>query len=1191
MHEQTLEGERRVDLSIKINAYQQAISQIATSKNSTHPYLITGIDNSARAFFIANLFETSPRQIVVVESIPTKLTNLFEDLQQLLPNENVILFPSEEASAIEFAFASQDDMANRIEALNVLMRDEPCIILTNVAGIRKRLSSPAQWRNAMLKFEVGMEVNIEALDRQLFELGYQKEQMVDRPGTYSIRGGIVDIYSLNLDNPVRLDFFDTEIDSIRFFDAQTQVSTHNIDEIIISPAKDIIFSLADQQAMVPQLHALLQQKLNKISDTQLAEQIQYGMGNQLTSLIEGEPLKYPSAYLGESPLGSATLLDYLNETGTLMTMDFDKVQQRAIQLVDEDHFWIEQEVAKGLLLPGMEIHAPVRETIRNFEGVSIYCSVIQKGLGNLALEAIFNFQYRSITPFFNQMPFVKTEMDHWIKQENAIVVLVSSTKDAKKTATLFEEFNISPVVITEHHNLVHNAINIVVMPISSGFELPVGKIVVVTEHELFNQIKKRLQKSSSHLSNAERIKSYSELTIGDYVVHENHGIGKFMGMDTIEMNGIHRDLLSVVYQDNSRILIPADQINSLQKYVSSDSKTPKLNKLGGTEWAKTKKKVASKIEDIADELIALYAKREKEVGYAFSQDTPEQSEFENAFSYVETDDQLRSAIEIKQDMEKPKPMDRLLVGDVGYGKTEVAMRAIFKAVMDGKQVAFLVPTTILAQQHYNSLVQRFAEYPFEIGMLSRFVTKSRQEEVIEGLKLGRVNIVVGTHRVLSKDIAFQDLGLLIVDEEQRFGVKHKERLKQLKSQVDVLTLTATPIPRTLHMSMIGVRDLSLIETPPSNRFPVQTYVMEKNEGAIKTGIEREMARGGQVFYLYNRVATIEQRALEIEALVPEARVAIAHGQMTEVQLERVLVDFIQGEYDVLVTTTIIETGVDIPNANTLFVEDADHMGLSTLYQLRGRVGRTNRVAYAYLMYDGMKSLTEVSEKRLSAIREFTELGSGFKIAMRDLSIRGAGNLLGKQQSGFIDSVGFDMYSQMLKEAVDIKRGKTSPSSTATDNQIDWDIKVNAYIPSHYVQDERQKIAVYKQIQHIDSKVALMTIQDQLIDRFGEYPDEVADLLEISLIRHYGMKVGLIKVVQSGPFIKTTFMPKTSEKLAGVKIFEALEPVKLKAQVNEEDNKLTVQLNIQGKATYEWLTQLKTLIESVAHVVNINIDNE
>ena len=579
---------------------------------------------------------------------------------------------------------------------------------------------------------------------------------------------------------------------------------------------------------------------------------------------------------------------------------------------------------------------------------------------------------------------------------------------------------------------------------------------------------------------------------------------------------------------------------------------------------------------MADDLIELYAKRESERGYAYPPDTADQVEFENRFPFTETEDQLRSAQEIKKDMEKIKPMDRLLVGDVGYGKTEVAMRAIFKAVIEGKQAAFLVPTTILAQQHYESLMQRFDDLPFEIGLLSRFRTKKQQEETINGIRKGSVDIVIGTHRLLSKDVKFLDLGLLVVDEEQRFGVKHKESLKQLKASVDVLTLTATPIPRTLHMSMLGVRDLSVIETPPANRYPVQTYVMEQNSGAVKDGIEREMARGGQTFYVYNRVETIERKADEIRLLVPDARVGVAHGQMTEVQLENIMMDFVEGNYDVLVTTTIIETGVDIPNANTLFIENSDYMGLSQLYQLRGRVGRTNRIAYAYFMYQPNKTLSEISEKRLKAVKEFTELGSGFKIAMRDLAIRGAGNLLGAQQHGFIDSVGFDLYSEMLSEAVERKRGVGTQRKRVN---IEIDLGVDAYIPAAYISDERQKIDFYKRIQQISSEENAFDILDDFEDRFGVIPEEVTQLTQVGLIKHVAELAQAEAIKRQGDTITITFNPEGTNRLQGAAVFEALSSIPLRAQVNMKNGKLAVSLQIGKTETQAWMDHIKIFLSA------------
>lgn len=1170
--------------------FKETVQSINQHLHDEHAQLVTGLDGSARSVLLAQLFQADSKQFIIVVPIATALNQMYEDLQNMLPDTPVLVFPAEESPAIEFSVSSFDNQAKRIEVLETLDSGQPCIVLTSVAGIRKRVTSFQTWRQEVVELTLGAEIERNLLEQKLNLFGYKRQTMVQSPGEYSVRGSIVDFYPLDLENPVRLDFFDVELDSIRMFDSETQQSLENIDKLTLKPIKDLIFPLNEQQSLSHELKKLLDKQLKKIQDEEIRLNVERGMKEQLELLDQSEPLKYPDAYVSLLKYKDHSIIDYAQGSLNLIMLEFDKIQQQERLLADEDQFWIEHETSIGTLMPGMELRHRAVELIRSIAVPKIYLSTIQRGFAYVTFSQLYHFQYRSMNQFFNQLPLVKTEVDHWLRQEKMIQVVVNSHQRAIKVQQLFEENQILPVNIQAGKEPLDTHINLVVGQLASGFELPLEKWVVLTEKELFNQIKRKVPKQQK-LTNAERIKSYSELEVGDYVVHNNHGIGKYTGMETMEINGVHRDLLAVEYQDNSRLLIPIDQIHLIQKYVTSEAKTPKLNKLGGTEWAKTKRKVASKIEDIADELIELYAKRESEKGYAFSEDTPEQIEFENAFEYVETDDQLKSTAEIKKDMERARPMDRLLVGDVGYGKTEVAMRAVFKAVMDGKQVAFLVPTTILAQQHYNTIVQRFAEYPFEIGLLSRFVSRARQNETIKNLESGFCNIVVGTHRLLSKDVVFQDLGLLVVDEEQRFGVKHKERLKQLKQSVDVLTLTATPIPRTLHMSMIGVRDLSVIETPPNNRYPVQTYVLERNEVAVKSAIERELARGGQVFYLYNRVATIDQRAMEISDLVPEARVGVAHGQMNELELETVLMDFIQGNYDVLVTTTIIETGVDIPNANTLFIDNADHMGLSTLYQLRGRVGRTHRIAFAYLMYEPNKQLSEVSEKRLKSIREFTELGSGFKIAMRDLSIRGAGNLLGKQQSGFIDSVGFDLYSQMLKEAVDIKRGNKHVDKVTKGHQLEWDVAFDAYLPSFYIEDERQKIALYKSIQNIDSIESYRDLQDQLIDRFGEFPDEVANLLEVALIRHFGQEAGIMHIKQQGVWLNVTFTPEASSFFVGPNIYEALQNVPTKVKVNYDNDVLSVKLLIQGKAVDQWLSDLNKFAQQADAIINKTVENE
>lgn len=1168
--------------------YNQPFKQIINHINNStdkDPKLITGLDDSARSVFIAQQYINHPKQYLVIEPRSKQQNELYEDLASLLPDVTVLLFPNEESLAVTYSISSMDNTAERVKTLNALMSGEPCIVVASSGALRMRLTPIERWKEAVFMMEVGMEFERDQLERLFNQYGYRREGMVQSPGEYSIRGSIVDFYPLNASQPIRLDFFDTELDSIRLFNPDTQESMENLEQTEFYPAQDVLFTPTDQRSILPKLKKHLEKHLNRMEDEELKLQLKSVQTEQYTLLEQGEPLKYSNAYLSLWDEEGTSLVDYLKSDAQLIIMEMGRIQQNEFHAIEQDQFWIEQEITKGQLLPGISIQLDAYEEIRQASNKKLtqYFSLMQGGLANIRFSDVFTYQYRSMNQFFHQMPLIKGEMDQWLKQGMMIQVTVSTDKDATKALNLFEENNISPTIIQEGNIPQEGAVNIVITPLAKGFELPNEKWVVVTELELFNQLRRK-KATPQGLSNSERIKSYNELNVGDYVVHLSHGIGRYVGIETMDISGVHKDLVAIEYEDNARVLLPVENINQLQKYVASESKTPRLNKLGGTEWKKTVKKVQSKVEDIADELITLYAQREQQKGYTFSPDTDEQKEFENAFPYVETDDQLRSAQEIKKDMEKIRPMDRLLVGDVGYGKTEVAIRAIFKAVMDGKQVALLVPTTILAQQHYNSIKERFSDWPFEIGMLSRFVSKAEQTKNIKKIKSGELSIIIGTHRLLSKDIEFNDLGLLIVDEEQRFGVKHKERLKQLKADVDVLTLTATPIPRTLHMSMIGVRDLSLIETPPQNRFPVQTYVMELNAGVVKTGIERELARGGQVFYLHNRVATIHQKAEEISTLVPDARVAVAHGQLSEVELERVLVDFIGGEYDVLVTTTIIETGVDIPNANTLFVENADHMGLSTLYQLRGRVGRTHRLAYAYLMYEPFKQLNEISEKRLNAIREFTELGSGFKIAMRDLSIRGAGDLLGKQQSGFIDSVGYDLYTQMLKDAVDSRQGNGVKSSTQSDT-FEWQINIDAYIPGEYIDDDIQKIGVYKSIQNISSEEEYRSLQDELIDRFGEFPDEVSDLLDIALIKHYSIEAGIISFKRKRQEIIATFNEQATKHLQGANIFEALQNIPLQAKVQINTNKLEVSLNAYNKANDQWLAALIHFTRDTVNVLS------
>ncbi|WP_071130560.1 transcription-repair coupling factor [Enterococcus timonensis] len=1134
--------------------------------------LIVGVSGSAKALAMASFFVAHPGQILVVTPNLYYANQLIEDLQNILDPALVHGFPVDEVLAAEMAFASPEARAERVATLNFLISGSPGIVVTSVAGVKKFLPNPALWHAAQLEITVGGELDLANLPSQLVMAGYTREGLVSNPGEFAIRGSIVDIFPLNAENPVRLELFDTEIDSLRTFDPATQRSVEKIETFSIAPITEMIADLPTLQKAAEKLRQALAARL-KVTHQKEKKPLMERFEALATSWDNGELTEevklFPDFLYGEQ----TTIANYLKEP-MIFVDDLGRISETESQMEQESAEWFTQKLSENAVFPQQVMHADFRSFLKRTREAQTFFALFQKGMGNLQFEAIHPVQMRAMQQFFGQLPLLKTEMERWHKQKQTTIILVPTKERLAKVEALLREVEI-PALVTD--TVLPQQIQIQEGTLANGFEMLEDRLVVLTEKEIFHTITKR-RRRPTQMTNAERIKDYSDLKPGDYVVHANHGIGQYIGMQTLEVDGVHQDYITILYQNADKLFIPVTQLNLIQKYVAAEAKQPKINKLGGSEWHKTKAKISAKIEDIADELIELYAKREAEIGYAFSPDDAYQKQFEADFPYPETEDQLRSIKEIKKDMERTRPMDRLLVGDVGFGKTEVALRAAFKAIEDHKQVAFLVPTTILAQQHFDTMTERFHDYPVQIDMLSRFRTKKQQKVTLEKIKTGQVDIVVGTHRLLSKDLEFADLGLLIVDEEQRFGVKHKERLKQLRAQVDVLTLTATPIPRTLHMSMLGVRDLSVIETPPENRYPVQTYVMEKNPGAIREAIQRELARGGQVFYLYNRVETIDQKVAEIQELVPQARIAFAHGQMSEVQLENVLVDFIDGVYDVLVTTTIIETGVNIPNVNTLFVENADYMGLSTLYQLRGRVGRTNRVAYAYFMYQPQKVLNEVSEKRLQAIKDFTELGSGFKIAMRDLSIRGAGNLLGSQQHGFIDAVGFDMYTQMLEDAVGRKTGQAEKEVKST---VEIDLGIDAYLPDTYISDQRQKIEIYKRIRQLESVEMLHELQDDLIDRFGDYPEEVNQLLMIGQIKMDGDRALVEKISKNDLKVDLHLTKMGTKSYSVEQLFEALSHTKLKASLGVEDDKMHLHFQLPKKVDVDvWLQELVNFTQAL-----------
>ncbi|MBM7655805.1 transcription-repair coupling factor [Neobacillus cucumis] len=1151
-------------------------SVIAGIEEGLREQLIAGLSGSSRTVLTAAVYEQMNRPIMLVTHNLLQAQKLYDDLVNLVSEKEVFLFPANELIAAELSIASPELKAQRIEALNYWSRKRKGILIVPIAGLKKIVPSPSLWRQYQLSLKLGEDIDIDKMLTTLVSMGYIRSEMVTTPGEFSVRGGIIDIYPLTEPDPIRIELFDTEIDSIRYFSLDDQRSKEKIKEVLIGPATEILLAAEDYSRMISRLEEGLALSLRKLKDDKAKMQLSQNISYELEQLKNGQKPDQIYKYLSLAYDRPNSLLDYLPSNGLVFVDEISRVQEMNESLIKEEAEWYTGLLAEGEIIHDLQISHDLSAMLQRKEFPLLYMSLFLRHVANTSPQNIINITCKQMQNFHGQMHLLKAEIDRWKKGNYSIVFLGPDDERVKKLERVLEDYEVSASTIKENQQPLPGKVQLMRGNLHAGFELSIQKIAVITEEELFN---KRVKKSASRqkLSNAERIKSYSELKIGDYVVHVNHGIGKYLGIETLVINGIHKDYLHIRYQGSDKLYVPVEQIDLVQKYVGSEGKEPKVYKLGGSDWKKVKKKVESSVQDIADDLIKLYAEREAAVGYAFSPDGDLQREFETSFAYQETDDQIRSIHEIKKDMERPRPMDRLLCGDVGYGKTEVAIRAAFKAIADGKQVALLVPTTILAQQHFETLRERFQDYPINIGLLSRFRTKKQQTETIKGLKAGTVDIVVGTHRLLSKDIVYRDLGLLIVDEEQRFGVTHKEKIKKLKTNVDVLTLTATPIPRTLHMSMLGVRDLSVIETPPENRFPVQTYVMEYNGSLVREAIERELARDGQVFFLYNRVEDIERKAEEISMLVPDARVTYAHGQMTENELESVMLGFLAGEFDVLVSTTIIETGVDIPNVNTLIVFDADRMGLSTLYQLRGRVGRSNRVAYAYFTYRKDKVLTEVAEKRLQAIKEFTELGSGFKIAMRDLSIRGAGNLLGAQQHGFIDSVGFDLYSQMLKEAIEERKGDLTGE---VKKSVEIDLEIDAYIPDTYIKDGHQKIEMYKRFRGAESLEEIEELQSEMIDRFGEYPEEVDYLFQIAEIKVYALLNGVEQIKQIKQEVTILINEQVTNNIDGSKIFHIGSQFGRNVNPGMEGSMLKIMIKTKEYDTAQWLHVVREMVKGI-----------
>ncbi|HEW0255687.1 TPA: transcription-repair coupling factor [Streptococcus pneumoniae] len=1140
--------------------------------------LILGLSTSTKALAIASSLEKEDR-IVLLTSTYGEAEGLVSDLISILGEELVYPFLVDDAPMVEFLMSSQEKIISRVEALRFLTdSSKKGILVCNIAASRLILPSPNAFKDSIVKISVGEEYDQHAFIHQLKENGYRKVTQVQTQGEFSLRGDILDIFEISQLEPCRIEFFGDEIDGIRSFEVETQLSKENKTELTIFPASDMLLREKDYQRGQSALEKQISKTLSPILKSYLEE--------ILSSFHQKQSHADSRKFLSLCYDKTWTVFDYIEKDTPIFFDDYQKLMNQYEVFERDLAQYFTEELQNSKAFSDMQYFSDIEQIYKKQSPVTFF-SNLQKGLGNLKFDKIYQFNQYPMQEFFNQFSFLKEEIERYKKMDYTIILQSSNSMGSKTLEDMLEEYQIK-LDSRDKTSICKESVNLIEGNLRHGFHFVDEKILLITEHEIFQKkLKRRFRRQ--HVSNAERLKDYNELEKGDYVVHHIHGIGQYLGIETIEIKGIHRDYVSVQYQNGDQISIPVEQIHLLSKYISSDGKAPKLNKLNDGHFKKAKQKVKNQVEDIADDLIKLYSERSQLKGFAFSADDDDQDAFDDAFPYVETDDQLRSIEEIKRDMQASQPMDRLLVGDVGFGKTEVAMRAAFKAVNDHKQVVILVPTTVLAQQHYTNFKERFQNFAVNVDVLSRFRSKKEQTATLEKLKNGQVDILIGTHRVLSKDVVFADLGLMIIDEEQRFGVKHKETLKELKKQVDVLTLTATPIPRTLHMSMLGIRDLSVIETPPTNRYPVQTYVLEKNDSVIRDAVLREMERGGQVYYLYNKVDTIVQKVSELQELIPEASIGYVHGRMSEVQLENTLLDFIEGQYDILVTTTIIETGVDIPNANTLFIENADHMGLSTLYQLRGRVGRSNRIAYAYLMYRPEKSISEVSEKRLEAIKGFTELGSGFKIAMRDLSIRGAGNLLGKSQSGFIDSVGFELYSQLLEEAI-AKRNGNANANTRTKGNAELILQIDAYLPDTYISDQRHKIEIYKKIRQIDNRVNYEELQEELIDRFGEYQDVVAYLLEIGLVKSYLDKVFVQRVERKDNKITIQFEKVTQRLFLAQDYFKALSVTNLKAGIAENKGLMELVFDVQNKKDYEILEGLLIFGESLLEIKESKEEN-
>ena len=1135
---------------LELQEYDNLVQALKSGKG---PLQVTGTLDSQKVHLMYELGEASAfAWKLVVTYDDTRAKEIYDDFRSF--TSQVWLYPAK-----DLLFYSADIHGNlmtrqRIAVLRRLMEDREGVVVTTMDGLMDHLLPLKYLREQSITVESGQVIDLDSWKERLVAMGYERMAQVDGMGQFSIRGGIVDIFPLTEEVPVRIELWDDEVDSIRTFDLESQRSVEQLESITIYPAAEVVLSGDQLAAGIRRL-----EKEEKTYEKALREQHKPEEAHRIHTIIEelrngldeGWRIGGLDAYIRYFCPDTVSFLEYFPQGESVIYLDEPaRLKEKGETVELEFRESMVHRLEKGYLLPGQTglLHPAAEVLARMQKPFAVMLTGLDQKLPGMKVNQKFSIDVKNVNSYQNSFEILIKDLTRWKTEGYRVILLSPSRTRASRLASDLREYDLraycpdvretdsgngggdstgspdsgNPVAVNAAANKVRpGEILVTYGNLHRGFEYSLLKFVFITEGDMFGVEKKRKRRKKTNYQ-GKAIQSFTELSVGDYVVHEEHGLGIYKGIEKVERDKVIKDYIKIEYGDGGNLYLPATRLESIQKYAGAEAKKPKLNKLGGAEWNKTKTRVRGAVQEIAKDLVKLYAARQEKAGFQYGPDTVWQREFEELFPYDETDDQMDAIDAVKRDMESRKIMDRLICGDVGYGKTEVALRAAFKAVQDSKQVVYLVPTTILAQQHYNTFVQRMKDFPVRVDMLSRFCTPARQKRTLEDLRKGMVDIVIGTHRVLSKDMQFKDLGLLIIDEEQRFGVAHKEKIKHLKENVDVLTLTATPIPRTLHMSLAGIRDMSVLEEPPVDRMPIQTYVMEYNEEMVREAINRELARNGQVYYVYNRVTDIDEVAGRVQALVPDAVVTFAHGQMREHELERIMADFINGEIDVLVSTTIIETGLDIPNANTMIIHDADRMGLSQLYQLRGRVGRSNRTSYAFLMYKRDKLLREEAEKRLQAIREFTELGSGIKIAMRDLEIRGAGNVLGAEQHGHMEAVGYDLYCKMLNQAVLALKGETLEEDSY-ETVVECDI--DAYIPGRYIKNEYQKLDIYKRISAIETEEEYMDMQDELMDRFGDIPHSVENLLKIAAIRALAHRAYVTEVVINRQEVRLTMYQK------------------------------------------------------------------